>query len=108
VSDERKQLGSRLPKALVVKLGKVALDRDVSLNDIVEGALVDWFNMQEEQAVYGLETKSEGAAKATPLATPSEQSTPKSEEKKGASKTPEKAEVSVPLVKPSKVGAKKK
>lgn len=78
MAEERKQMGSRLPKALVVKLGKIALDRDVPLNDIIEGALVDWYNAQPEQPTYGPEKKSDGAAKATP--SKSEQSTPKKEE----------------------------
>jgi hypothetical protein len=62
-ADDRKQVGARLSKDLVAKLGHVAIDRDVTLNDLIEGALASWYNRQPERESYG-EIPAELEAKA--------------------------------------------
>jgi hypothetical protein len=52
-TDDRKQVGARLSKDLVAKLGHIAIDRDVTLNDLIEGALASWYNKQPERTAYG-------------------------------------------------------
>lgn len=53
VTDTRKQVGVRLPKELVLKLSHIALDREVTLNELVKAALIDWYERQPEKARYG-------------------------------------------------------
>jgi hypothetical protein len=53
MAEERKQVGARLSKDLVAKLGHVAIDRDVTLNDLIENALADWYSRQPESESYG-------------------------------------------------------
>jgi hypothetical protein len=52
-SDEKKQLGTRLAKDLSAKLGHLAIDREISLSDLVEGALATWYTHQPEMKIYG-------------------------------------------------------
>jgi hypothetical protein len=49
----REQVGARLSKDLVAKLGHIAIDRDQTLNDLLEEALVDWYERQPERQTYG-------------------------------------------------------
>lgn len=69
LTEERKQVGARLPKSFVAQFSKLAIDRDLSLNDIIEAVLIDWYNKQPESELYG-KAESNATTTATPDAIP--------------------------------------
>lgn len=83
MADERKQIGARLSKDLVAKLNHVAIDRDVTLNDLIEHALVDWYKRQPEHETYG----DVALAEPPKAGKPHKQPTPKIPAAKTSSKT---------------------
>ena len=72
MTEERKQVGARLPKSFVANISKLAIDRDISLNDIIERVLVDWYNEQPESSTYGKATTTAKSAPTTTQAAPVE------------------------------------
>jgi hypothetical protein len=50
---EKQQTGVRVSRDLLVKVRHIAVDRNANLNDIIEQALMEWYDRQPERAKYG-------------------------------------------------------
>lgn len=50
---DRRQTGVRFPPEMRVKLGYVALERGLSLNDLIIKGMSEWYNGQPEAKKHG-------------------------------------------------------
>lgn len=64
---EKQQAGVRISKDLLTKVRHVAVDRSATLNDVVEQALLEWYERQPEKDKYGVAEPSKPVKIGRPI-----------------------------------------